>query len=201
MTSLPFREHASKQMEFIFPTSSVEGSRAKTSLSLAVEQGLKLREADYGQRSFDLLARYDPNSFSWRTSQISLADQQEDQGLGSAEFSEIWPRSGMMRNGIAYQLPLSALHIPETGCGFWPTPNKSNGFAPFSTLTMLRKQSGETRPSGAKPGFDLKWEPRAVPYLVNGWINPILSEWLMGFPIGHTALPDAETPSSRKSRK
>jgi hypothetical protein len=100
----------------------------------------------------------------------------------------------MMRSGIAYQLALSALHIPEIGCGFWPTPNKSNGFAPFSMLTMQRKQSGETRPSGCKMGFDLKWEPRAVPYLVNGWINPILSEWLMGYPTGHTALPDAETP-------
>jgi hypothetical protein len=61
-------------------------------------------------------------------------------------------------------------------------------------LTMLRKQRGETRPSGCKMGFDLKWEPRCVPYLVDGWINPILTEWLMGFPIGHTALPPVETP-------
>lgn len=55
-------------------------------------------------------------------------------------------------------------------------------------------RDGFLRLSGTKMGFDLKWEERVVPYLVDGWINPILSEWLMGFPIGHTALPPAETP-------
>ncbi len=182
------------QMEFPGLTSSPAVSHAKTYLSRAVERGLRVLEADYGRKSFDLLATYDRDSSSWRTSQTSLAVQANSQASGLAEFSETWPRSGLMRNGIAYQLPLSALHTVETGCGFWPTPNKSNGFAPFSTLTMLRKQSGKTRPSGAKMGFDLKWEPRAVPYLVDGWINPILSEWLMGFPIGHTALPPVATP-------
>jgi hypothetical protein len=194
MTTLPpSPANDSKQTAFDFPQSSPGAFHAKTSLSLAVDRGLKLRAADYGQRSFDLLANYDPNTSSWRTSQTSLADPANNRGGGLAEFSETWPRSGMMRSGTAYQLPLSALHIPEIGCGFWPTPNKSNGFAPFSMLTMQRKQSGQTRPSGCKMGFDLRWEPRAVPYLVDGWINPILSEWLMGFPIGHTDLPDAET--------
>ena len=194
MTLPPLHEPASKQTEFGFPKSSPGASLAKTSLSLAVERGLKLAEAGSGQKSSVLLASFDPATSSWRTSQTSLADLGTNRDVGLAEFSETWPRSGMMRSGTAYRLPLSVLHMVETGCGFWPTPNKSNGFAPFSMLTMLRKQSGETRPSGCKMGFDLKWEPRAVPYLVGGWINPILSEWLMGFPIGHTALPDAETP-------
>lgn len=66
--------------------------------------------------------------------------------------------------------------------------------------TMLRKKSGLSRPSGSKMGFDLKWEERAVPYLVDGWINPILPEWLMGFPIGHTDLPHLVMPLYRKSR-
>jgi len=198
-TLLNLRDGALSQTAFSFPTSSPGGSHAKTFLSRAVKAGLKLKEADYGRRSFDLLANYDLATSSWRTSQTSLAGLGGNRDVGSAEFLETWPRSGMTRNGIAYQLPLSALHTVETGCGFWPTPNKSNGFAPFSMQTMLLKQSGLTRPSGVKMGFDLKWEPRSVPYLVDGWINPILSEWLMGFPIGHTALPDAETPLSLKS--
>lgn len=193
-TFAPSIGSAFSQTAFDFPTSSPEVSPAKTFLWRAVSSGLKLKEAAYGRRSFDLLAIFDPLSSSWKTSQTSLLDPATGPVLGSAEFSETWPRSGMTRSGIAYRLPLSALHTVETGCGFWPTPNKSNGFAPFSTLTMLRKQSGLPRPSGAKMGFDLKWEPRAVPYLVDGWIDPILSEWLMGYPIGHTALPDAETP-------
>jgi hypothetical protein len=61
--------------------------------------------------------------------------------------------------------------------------------------TMERKSQGLGRlRNGTIMGFDLKWERRAVPYLVGGWINPILSEWLMGFPIGHTALPPAGMP-------
>ena len=181
--------------------SSQAASRAKTYLSLAVARDLPVRVADYGRRLPDWLAKYDPSSSLWRTSQTSLADPANSQEGGSAEFSETWPRSGLTRNGTAYQLPLSALHMVETGCGFWPTPNKSNGFTPFSMLTMQRKKRGETRPSGCKMGFDLKWEERAVPYLVDGWINPILAEWLMGFPTGHTDLPGAATPLSRKSRK
>ena len=187
-------ESALSQTAFDFPTSSPAASHAKTFLLRAVSSGLRLKEADYGQRSFDLLASFDRNTSSWKTSQTSLLDPERGRALGLAEFSETWPRSGMMRSGIAYRLPLSALHMVEIGCGFWPTPNKSNGFAPFSMQTMLRKQSGVSRPSGCKMGFDLKWEPRAVPYLVGGWINPILSEWLMGYPIGHTDLLGAETP-------
>jgi DNA (cytosine-5)-methyltransferase 1 len=40
------------------------------------------------------------------------------------EFSEIWPRSGMMRGGIAYPLqPLAPLTV-ETGSGLLPTPTR-----------------------------------------------------------------------------
>lgn len=139
------------------------------------------------------LARYDHATSSWKTSQLCL-----DGGLET--FSETWPRSGMMRSGTAYRLPLSALHTFETGCGWWPTPNKTNGTFPFSPKAMERRELGETRPSGAKIGFDLKWDRRCLSYLVDGWINPILSEWLMGYPIGHTDLAPLATPSSPKSR-
>lgn len=36
-----------------------------------------------------------------------------------------------------------------------------------------------------------------------GQLNPTWCEWFMGFPIGHTALPDSETrkfPFARRSR-
>ncbi len=171
-----------------------EASRVRTYPSLAYRPGLEAKGPASGAKSSGLLANYDRASSSWRTSQICLVAQLNGQADGLAEYLETWPRSGMMRSGIASHRPLSVLHTCETGFGLWPTPNKSNGFAPFSTLTMQRKQCGETRPSGAKMGFDLKWEPRCVPYLVGGWINPALSEWLMGFPIGHTALPPVETP-------
>lgn len=37
--------------------------------------------------------------------------------------------------------------------------------------------------------------------VVSGSLNPTRVEWLMGFPLGWTALEPSETPSSRKSRK
>jgi hypothetical protein len=187
-------------MEFPL-TLSAEDFPVRTSRLPADAQAWKEREAASGPKSSDFIAKYDRESSSWRTSQGCLLALVNNRADGLAEYSETWPRAGVMRNGTASRLPLSALHILATGFGFWPTPNKSNGFAPFSMLTMRRKLSGLTRPSGAKMGFDLKWEPRAVPYLVDGWINPILSEWLMGFPIGHTDLVPAATPSSRKSRR
>lgn len=36
---------------------------------------------------------------------------------------------------------------------------------------------------------------------IGGSLNPTWVEWLMGFPLGWTALEPSETPSSRKSRK
>ena len=36
---------------------------------------------------------------------------------------------------------------------------------------------------------------------LGGTLNPEWVEWLMGYPIGHTACGDSEMPSSRKSRK
>ena len=117
-----------------------------------------------------------------------------------AEFSETWPSAGMMRNGKTYRLRPWAMPTCENAHGLWPTPNKSNGFAPFSLATMQRKERGEARPSGCKMGFDLKWDRRCLLYLERGWINPVITEWLMGFPIGHTDLQPAATLLFHKSQ-
>lgn len=49
-------------------------------------------------------AIWNPASGVWEQTQLDLS------GL-SAPFSETWPTSGMTRNGSAYPLPASALHI------------------------------------------------------------------------------------------
>ena len=175
--------------------SSRAASRART-LALLESSAAWVKEPApaSGPRSSDLLASYDRNTSSWRTSQHCLLAQVNGEADGLAEFSETWPSAGMMRNGKTFRLRPWAFPTCESAHGLWPTPNKSNGFAPFSLATMQRKERGETRPSGCKMGFDLKWDRRCLPYLERGWINPVISEWLMGFPIGHTALPPAETP-------
>ena len=47
---------------------------------------------------------------------------------GLAESSWTWPRSGTMRNGIVYQLPMLARRISGTGYGLLLTPTKNDGF-------------------------------------------------------------------------
>ena len=68
----------------------------------------------------DVLARFDPLTRSWRTSQLSFL---ETEGDGLAEFSETWPRSGISSNGIVSRLPDLARRTDAIESGFWPTPS------------------------------------------------------------------------------
>jgi hypothetical protein len=124
--------------------SSAGDSPARTSATPERAQGLPGKGRDYGQKSPVWLASYDPATSSWRTSQHCLVE-------GLTVYSETWPRSGMTRNGTAYQLqPLvrltdateSGLLATQTakanqlspsmekhpGCrNWWPTPDTMRG--------------------------------------------------------------------------
>ena len=78
-------------------------------------QDLTENDQDCFSKPFAWFANYDPESLCWKTWQRCL--------LGDwIEFSGRWPRSGMMRNGIAYRLPPLVPRISGTGCLLWPTP-------------------------------------------------------------------------------
>ena len=47
-----------------------------------------------------------------------------------AEFSQTWPKSGMTRNGIAFERPTSVRRIDENECGLLPTPRAIYGEHP-----------------------------------------------------------------------
>ncbi len=98
-------------------TSSAEDSPVKTCPLLENEQELMGLEADSGASMSDVFAHYDPVTSSWKTYQVSLLTQQWD------EFSETWPRAGMMRNGRSFLLPTWEPHILERESGLWPTPD------------------------------------------------------------------------------
>ncbi len=72
--------------------------------------------AGYGQTSPASLAKYDPRTSSWRTSQVSLA------AGGYLEFSETLPKSGTMRSGCIYPRQTSERTTNGNGSGYWPTP-------------------------------------------------------------------------------
>jgi hypothetical protein len=166
--------------------SSAAAFPAKISPSPERARALRASAAGYGRSTPELLARYDRATSSWRTSQLCL-----DGDL--SEFSETWPRSGLMRNGIAYQLPPLVRLTDETGSGLWPTPaavsygtNQGGGMG----------RVGPIRPSLETMARQNLW-PTADRYsglqsygqnAILGSLNPTWVEWLMGFPLGWTDL-------------
>jgi hypothetical protein len=100
----------------------------------------------------------------------------------------------MMRDGEFWALSTPERRTKENGYGFWPTPVKTDGFAVGWCKTSIeRKERGETRPSGAHIGSGLKYFRKTGQYLSNGYPNPLLTEWLMGWPLSWTDLRPLET--------
>lgn len=99
-------------------TLSVEDSPAKTSATLAKELASRVLEAAFGSSTHELLASYDHDSSSWKTSQRSLL-------AGSTECLVTLPRSGTIRSGSLCALPTLGHHTSGSDCSSWPTPLSS----------------------------------------------------------------------------
>lgn len=93
---------------------SSQGGRVRTSRPLARDWAWTANVVDYGARSAAFLANFDHDTQSWRTPQRCLLSTAAD---GSAEYSATWPRSGSMRNGIAYRLPALTRATSEIASG------------------------------------------------------------------------------------
>jgi len=193
-----------------------EDSPARTSAPQARELALTERAAAYGVSTPALLAKYDQPTQSWRTSQLCLEG-------GLSVFSETWPRSGMTRSGIAYQLPPLVPLTSEIASGLLPTPRKNdsekrgsfdienlrNGFpAAVKRLFIPTLGKNESKGSSRKryrgsPHFRGAKMSEGLRICEDDpiYLHPCFAEVVMGFPIGWTELEPQATPSSRKSRK
>jgi len=152
-------------------------SRAKT---LALQEkvwGWPANEVDYSLKSPVLLANYDLQSSSWKTSERCFVEEW-------MPFLGRWPRSGMMRNGTAYQLHTLACLTLATGCGLLPTLGKNEPKG-----AGKKRFRGSTEFRGAKMSEGLRNGPEDPIYL-----HPDFAEEVMGFPIGWTELQPSETP-------
>lgn len=73
------------------------------------------QDPDFGLSSLESLAKFDPDTSTWRTPQFSL--------LGDWDlYSETWPRWGLMRDGECWVQPMLALRTSGTESGLWQTP-------------------------------------------------------------------------------
>lgn len=184
--------------------SFAEVSRAKTSASQESDAGWKPREVVCGLNLTDSLMNWDQVSSSWRTHQACLVS-------GWEEFSETWPRAGMMRNGIVYPQSASAPLTRGTGFGSLPTPTKTDFKSECMSPDLVERRS-----KASKRGVRLteflhrrnlptpmrgnnhwgarldEWGGSSNPFrgteLGQLRLNPCWVEELMGFPIGWTEL-------------
>lgn len=166
-----------------------EDSHVKTSPQRAKARASAERKADYGASSRVLLAKYDRDTRSWKTLQCSL--------FGDSEGClETFPKSGIMRGGVLWELTMWAHPTGASESGFWriPTPLASDGSEQQanSKVRHLRR---------AKFGVRV----RSVPYWIlknyNMRFTPTMSEWLMGYPISWTDSAPLETDKFRLWRQ
>jgi hypothetical protein len=168
--------------------------------------------AIFGLTSTASFATYDPATQWLKTSQ-GYAQAMMD-GI-SGESYPTWPQQGMVSNGLVFQLQPLALGTSENVYGLLPTPtvNMVSGGANHNSPSVLAGSHGLNlagavarsflpTPNAILGTYDLNWQAtdnrkkpnklgwavrEATEDLTSGQLNPQWVEWLMGFPIDHTA--------------
>jgi hypothetical protein len=193
-------------------TSYLAAFHAKTSAPQEKAQELTEPDPECGDTWRELLARYDPDTSTWKTPHSLLNEE-------STEFSGTWPKWGLMHDGVSYRQPTLALHIKESGSGLWPTPlaqdAKHSGYAPsgpgkadklsYAVVremwpTPVKSDHAARRPTENWKGTS---DLPSVVWTASGGtenpdkpaakLNPTWVEWLMGWPLGWTDLKPLET--------
>ena len=118
-------EHSTATLGVIRWMSSLEDSHVNPSQPPEKETEKKM-SATSGLTVSGRFAKWDPNGRIWRTFQGSLAFEGETTGLTTGEYSETWPRAGMMVDGVCYRQPSAERRISGIGSGLWYTPEAKN---------------------------------------------------------------------------
>lgn len=157
----------------------------------------------YGPNSGESLAKLNPDG-SWV--KMSRGYCQVTLGGSLEEFSETWPRWGIMLRGVVGRLPELELPIVETGCSSWPTPTTADCYV--DKLKSSQQKHGSMHSVNLSQDVQMFPSPTASMMTtgdmeqakyhsskrpeykeVNGGaLNPQWVEWLMGFPPGWTDL-------------
>jgi hypothetical protein len=105
----------------------------------------------------------------------------------SAPFSGTWPTWGIALDGVCGELPTLEHYTSANESSSWPTP------------TTRDYKDGSAKACANVPANGLlgRVVHQRPPGPLDGSLNPMWVEWLMGFPLGWTALEPSEMPSSR----
>jgi len=185
---------------------------AKTYPLLEKVQELTAKKADSGERCDGWFAKFDPDLSLWRTRQCSLFGALD-------ECSVAWPKWGMMRNGVVSTLPTlvrrtqeneysSLVATPTTkgnqhcpSMAKWPSCAKWTRF--LSHLgnggLMPTPTTSDAKGASAKRFFKSQsYKGNLREFLRDGisdgqYPHPSVSEWMMGWPSGWSALAPLAT--------
>ena len=122
-----------------------------------------------GTSSRESFANFDPDTCSWRTSQLCLFG-------GWMPFSEPWPRSGMTRNGNASRRQPLALITTAIECSFAPTAR-----AQYRGCSANRVDAGEAN-SNLEDWLAIRLAKHGQARGLK--VNLTWLCWWMGFPSG-----------------
>jgi hypothetical protein len=205
MTYKPLTENRGEELLTLY----LEGFHVRTSQQQEKVQELMENDQECGSTWRGWLAKYDPNTSSWRTAQCSLLEDLN-------ESLETLPRSGMTRNGLLWELPMLEQTIKGTESGLlenWPTPRSCSAMAAkitqesawnpkrnpnLETIVGRRMFPTPTAHNAKEAAYPSEYK-RNTPTLAThagGELNPMWVEWLMGWPLGWTDLKPLEMDKS-----
>ena len=149
---------------------------AQTSLPQEKEQGLMEKPQECGEKWQGSFVKFNPNSCSWKTHQYSLLGDLE-------EFSETWPKWGLMRNGECWVQTALDYPIGENEYGCWlPTP-----------VTSMWKGAAKKRYWGSqeyRASYTTEWIRTSLDCAQ--YYHPDFVELIMDFPDKWTELKPLE---------
>jgi hypothetical protein len=136
------------------------------------------KNQDSGKKWQGWLAKLDQDSYLWKTAQCSLIEDLD-------EYLQTFPRSGMTQNGLLWDVPSLEQNIKETESGLWGTPTTSQDFKPIRKLAPSEANGTHGKILVGSIG-------KEHPHLIGRYLKPLVTEYLMGWPIGWTDLEPLE---------
>ena len=185
MTYKPLTENLGEELLTLYRADF----HAKTYLPQAKEQELMVKDQECGVTWRGWLAKYDPDSSSWRTAQCSLLEDLN-------ESLVTLPKSGMTRNGLLWELPILAHPTSETVFGFSvPTPVSSDA---TSGAVIGKNDSFYTTSTGMPRKVNQNGKDGSVGLgrLVQMWPTPVHSEARQGLQIRREGKKGSQTSLS-----
>jgi hypothetical protein len=164
MTYKPLTESRGEELLMSFRA----GFHAKTSPRRGGGGGLMAKDQECGITWHGWLAKYDPDSCSWKTPQCSLLGEEQ-------ESLEILPKWGMTVNGLLWEQQTLEPITSETEFGLLPTPVRSD----YKGTSKNSKFDNRARQYKA-------WDDGTEASTL--YPNPLAYEVLMGWPLGWTDL-------------